>query len=290
MDHERRPGLALRGHRGAQHLLLVVGPGPGGADLADEARAHPGAVHALGEIGDQLARDVVGGPAVHVRRMRGGHVIAGAHDDVEPGGPGHPGERERIPREPAIRRVHEGLAARVLEQQRLVAGRRLVEELEVIEVGAEVVPDPPEVGQAHRLPGQAPLGAVGGLLEHHLEVDQQVLVGQRDPHRLAGDGAEHGLGLSGEAGAWHACAQAGAGTGSAAPPAPPPPRPRPRPPRRRRRRRDRCGASRRRRDLVAGRCLVGLHDPGQPRRPRPRRPRGVTRRPVWPRRGRRPPG
>jgi hypothetical protein len=33
-----------------------------------------------------------------------------------------------------------------------------------------------------------------------------VLVGQGDPHRVAGDGAEHGLGLSREAGAWHAFA------------------------------------------------------------------------------------
>src|SRR5260370_23804321 len=39
---------------------------------------------------------------------------------------------------------------------------------------------------------------VAGLPEHDLEVDQQVLVGQGDAHRLPRDGAEHGLGLAGE--------------------------------------------------------------------------------------------
>ena len=103
----------------------------------------------------------------------------------------------------AIGGIHEGLAARVLEEQGLVAGHALVEELEVVEVGAEVLPHPAEIGQADRLPGESALAAVRGLLEHHLEVDEEMLVGQRDAHGLPCDGAKHGLRLSGKRRSWH---------------------------------------------------------------------------------------
>ena len=85
----------------------------------------------------------------------------------------------------------------VLEQEDLVLGHLLVEEPEVVEVGVEVLADPAEVGQAHRLP-RAPLVAGGRRLrEHHLEIDQQVLVGQGDADRIRRDRAEHRLDLSG---------------------------------------------------------------------------------------------
>jgi hypothetical protein len=87
---------------------------------------------------------------------------------------------------------------------RPVARDRLVEELQVVQVGAEVLSDPAQVGQTDRLPSQAPLAAGDGRLEHHLEVDEQVLVGQGDAHRLGRDRAEHGLGLSRQRGARHA--------------------------------------------------------------------------------------
>ena len=131
------------------------------------------------------------------------HVVAGAHDDVEPGGAGHPCEGERIAGQAAIGGIHEGLAPRVLEEQGLVAGHALVEELKVVEVGAEVLPHPAEIGQADRLPGEPALAAVRRLLEHHLEVDEEMLVGQGDAHGLPCDGAEHGLRLSGERRSWH---------------------------------------------------------------------------------------
>ena len=91
----------------------------------------------------------------------------------------------------------------MLEQEGFVAGDLLVEELEVIEVGAEVLPHPAQIGEAYRLSGQSALAAVCRLLEHHLEVDEEMLVGQGDAHRFPGDGAQHGLRLSGERGGGH---------------------------------------------------------------------------------------
>ena len=86
------PGLALGGHRGAHDLLLVVRPRPGAADLADEPRAHAGVADADRHIGDDLAGEVVNGARSPCRRMRRGHVVAGAHDHVEAGAPGDAGQ------------------------------------------------------------------------------------------------------------------------------------------------------------------------------------------------------
>ena len=134
--------------------------------------------------------------------MRPRHVVARAHDDVEPGGPATRASASGIAGEPAVGRVHEGPAARVLEEEGLVARHLLVEELEVVEVRAEVVPDPAEVGQAHRLPGQAALRTGGGLAEHDREVDEEVLVGQGDAHRLAARSARARSGPVRRARAW----------------------------------------------------------------------------------------
>jgi hypothetical protein len=41
-----------------------------------------------------------------------------------------------------------------------------------------------EIGQAHRLPGETALAAVHGLPEHDLDVDEEMLLGRGDAHRL----------------------------------------------------------------------------------------------------------
>ena len=193
VDHQRSARLALGVDRGAYHLLLALGPRPRRADLADEPCTHPGAVDADGKVGDDLTRDRVFGPRTHVGRMRGRHVVAGPHDDVEAGRPRHPRQRERVASQAAIGRIDQRAAARVLEEQRLVARDVLVEQAQVVEVRAEVLADPAEVLHAHGLVGEAALAGGRRRAEHHLEVDQQVLVRERDAHLVGRNGAEHGL-------------------------------------------------------------------------------------------------
>jgi len=78
-------------------------------------------------------------------------------------------------------------AAGALEQEDLVLGDLLVEEPQVVQVGVEVLPDPAEIGEAHRLPRTALVAGTGGLGEHHLEVDQEMLVGQGDTEGVRPD-------------------------------------------------------------------------------------------------------
>src|SRR5262249_26946543 len=76
MNHERRPRLALRDHRCAEHFLLVVGPRVGRTDLADQAGTNAGVTRARGDIGDYLARRIIGRAGVHVRGTGGRYVVA----------------------------------------------------------------------------------------------------------------------------------------------------------------------------------------------------------------------
>ena len=88
-------------------------------------------------------------------------------------------------------------AARVLEEQDLVRGDLLVGEPQVVEVRVEVLAHPAEVREADRLPRAALVARGRRLREHHLEVDQEVLVGQRHAHRVRSDRPEHRLHLAG---------------------------------------------------------------------------------------------
>jgi len=108
------------------------------------------------------------------------------------------GSRERLTREAHVGRVDDRLAARAPEQHDLVERRLLVEQTEVVEVGVEVLPHPAHVGQAHRLIRESLVAGGGRLLEHHREVDEQVLVRQRDAHARRVYGTEHGQRLSRE--------------------------------------------------------------------------------------------
>src|SRR5262249_55935649 len=80
----------------------------------------------------------------------------------------------------------------------LVLRHSLVEEPEVVEVRVEVLADPAEVLEAHRLPGPPLVAGGRRLREHHLEVDQEVLVRQGDADRVRRHRAEHRLDLAGE--------------------------------------------------------------------------------------------
>ena len=198
MDHQRRAGLALGLDGGAHHLLLVVRPRPRVADLADEAGAHAGVAHAHRHLADDLAHDRVLAAAVHVGGMGGRHVVAGAHDDVEPGRPRDARQRQRIARQADVGRIDDRLPAHATEEHDLVLRGLLVEQAEVVEVGVEVLPHPADVGQTDRLIGQSLVAGGRRLAEHHGEVDQQMLVRQRDAHGVGVDGAQHGQRFSGQ--------------------------------------------------------------------------------------------
>ena len=111
-------------------------------------------------------------------------------------------QRERVAGQPLRRGVDHRPAARPFEEEDLVPRHLLVEQAEVIEVGVEVLPHPAEVGQGDGLPGAPLVAGRGRLGEHHREIDEQVLVRQRDPDRVGRNRTEHGLDLTG-ARSWH---------------------------------------------------------------------------------------
>jgi len=111
---------------------------------------------------------------------------------------GDAGEGERIAGQRARRRIHHRPAARVLEEEDLVLRDLLVHQAEVVEVRVEVLPHPAEVGEADRLSRARLVPGRRRLHEHHLEVDEQVLVGQRHADLVRPDRPKHGLHLSRE--------------------------------------------------------------------------------------------
>src|SRR5262249_29625984 len=131
VDHEGGAGLALGDHGRPHDLLLVVRPRPGAADLADEAGADAGIAHAGGDVGDDLAGQVVHRAPVHVRGVGGRHVVAGPHHDVESGGAGDAGQGQRVAGEAPRRGIDHGPAPGVLEEEDLVPGDLLVGQTEV---------------------------------------------------------------------------------------------------------------------------------------------------------------
>jgi len=192
MNHERGARLLLRLDRGAHDFLFVLRPRPRVADLPDEAGPHARVPDADRDLADDLAGDGVFAPAIHVGRVRRRHVIAGAHDDVEAGGPCDPRQGERVARQAHIGGIHDGLPAGVPEEHDLVARGLLVEQAEVVEVRVEVLSHPADVREAHRLVGEALVARGRRFPEHDGEIDEQVLVGQRDAQRGSVDGAEYG--------------------------------------------------------------------------------------------------
>jgi hypothetical protein len=197
VHHEGCARLALGDDGRPQHLSLVLRPRVRGADLAEQPRPHAGVGHAGGHVGDHLAGQVVDRPPVHVGRMGRCDVVAGPHHDVQARGPGDARKGERVTRQAHGGRIDDGRPAGTLEEPDLVDGDPLVGEAQVVEVGVEVLAHPAEVGEAQRLGGAPLVAGRSRLGEHHGEVDEQVLVGERDPHRLRGDHPQHRLHLPG---------------------------------------------------------------------------------------------
>ena len=76
MDADRRAGASLGAGRGAQDLLLVLAHLEAGADLADEAGAHPGIGNTLHEVGFNLSGDHLNRPIDHIVGMGTADIIA----------------------------------------------------------------------------------------------------------------------------------------------------------------------------------------------------------------------
>src|SRR4029453_727679 len=89
-----------------------------------------GLPHPPGDLVNDLPREAIHRTAVHVRRMRGRHVVAGAHDDIEPRGARHAREGDGVTGEPAIGGVDARPAAGRAVEEELVTGHLLVEEPE----------------------------------------------------------------------------------------------------------------------------------------------------------------
>ena len=80
----------------------------------------------------ELLRNLCLGEAVHALGVDGAYVVPGAHDDVEAGGAGDPGQSQRIATDTHGGRVDYGAAARPHVEHRLGGGLLLVDQHEVI--------------------------------------------------------------------------------------------------------------------------------------------------------------
>jgi hypothetical protein len=103
-----------------------------------------------------------------------------------------------IPSDPDASRLHDGVAARPLEEDRLPDRGLDVEQPAVVEIRLAAKVDAPEEIHGH---GGVELGAPARLDRYLLEageVDEDVLVSAGHPEAIAGDGPQDGLNHAGQ--------------------------------------------------------------------------------------------
>ena len=193
VNGDRGPAPVLRPRRGAQHLGLVSRQRPRAAELADDPGAHPARPHALENVVHDLVLDLGLAAFVHARRVRAVDVVAGAHDDVEAGGPCDTLQAVGIPFEPDVAHLDQGVAAFELELHHLPDRQRLVVEMEVVVIAVPVAAHPGKIPERHPLTRPPPLAAAGRLRIEAARIVQEMLVHHRHPESFRGNRPEHRL-------------------------------------------------------------------------------------------------
>ena len=164
-----QPRGAMGSRRRAHQFAIDVGQRPGiDADL-HERREDAGAVDAVASLTDPPRGELVGVFGEGVRRQElvvGRAVVAGVGEDVKPGGTRQAAQQLRIAAKVGRRALHQRTASQAVDplQVRQRPGKRRVA---VVARGRH---------------------AVGAN-----EIDEHVLVRQRDAKRIGGDGASGGV-------------------------------------------------------------------------------------------------
>ena len=117
MNAQGSAGGTLGAYRGAQHFLLVGVHGEAQPHLADDAGANASGYPLL-DVADDSPAECVDVQFIDMGRVVFMGVIAGAHDDVYPGGPGDLLEPARIPAHADGGLVDQAAAAVASEQLR----------------------------------------------------------------------------------------------------------------------------------------------------------------------------
>ena len=123
--------------------------------------------------------------------MRRFEVEACAHDDVQSGSPADPLQRGRVASDSEIGRIDDGLAAIFDEMIEFLDRGLDVEQPAIVAIEERVHPQIADHRHVERPFGDGDLGAAARALPPARGVEQNMLVHERDAHRLDRDRAEH---------------------------------------------------------------------------------------------------
>ena len=177
MNQYCRARFPLRYCGRLQRLALVWRKGPRASNLSDYARLYSAAVRALLDVADNLLRQVLHAPFIHVIGMDRVHVEARAHDDMHTRFAGDSGQRIRVASDADSGSFHDRATARLSVHPDFFNRCSRVHQLQVEVVAVVVASDPPQIlqryGSVRQILGRRVLrGTV-----HSREVKVEVLVG-----------------------------------------------------------------------------------------------------------------
>ena len=197
MDLHRQVRLALRGAGAGQRLSFAGREAAADADLADHPRTDAGIAHADGDVADDLVGDLALAFRVVLGRLRTVQVVAGAHDDVEPGCAAHLGEPQRVAPQAVGGGLDDRLAALVGEATHLADRQVEIVHHAVVATDERIVAQLPDVRDRDRLVDE--LARARRAIERRMPpgegVVEDVLVRQGQAHVGAVDRARHRLDL-----------------------------------------------------------------------------------------------
>ena len=123
--------------------------------------------------------------------MRRFEIEARAHDDVQSGSSADPLQRGRVASNSEIGRIDDGLPAIFDEMIELLDRGLDVEQPAIVAIEKRVHPQVADHRNVERPFGDRDLRAAARALPPARGVEQDMLVHERDAHRLDGNGAEH---------------------------------------------------------------------------------------------------
>lgn len=197
VDREGRAADQRSACGAPQHFLLRGRKVLADPDLANDAGADFRVVLGHAAIGRDRRGDGFDRHVSNVGRMRGLEVEARAHHDVEAGAAADALERGGVAADAQIGRIDHGLPAIFDEFPEFLDRGLHIHQATIVAIEERVHPEFADHRDIQRPLGEGDLGGAARPLPPARSVEQDVLVHERHPHGLDGDGPEDCANLSG---------------------------------------------------------------------------------------------